>query len=219
MDASEVTTLAPTEQTMTRSAALSLRCIERVTVIPDLDAHFLAHSSHHQIADAQPFPTRTDLAAWPGGRAMHAIKLLKEEHGKAKAAFQEIEAASRFKRGSLWSKLQPELELHEKMEETCLYGPAAREVQVDRSLADWETTHHREVEEAEGLIEEITRLDPSDDKWLSTVKKLHGALEQHIRKEEQEIWPKIEQAWDGKRLDEAGRQMAAMKQEEAAGAR
>jgi iron-sulfur cluster repair protein YtfE (RIC family) len=113
-------------------------------------------------------------------------------------------------------KLHPELELHEKMEEQHLYGPAAREVQVDASLAEYETAHHREVQEAEGLIKEINRLDPSGDAWLATVKKLRGALEQHIRQEEQEIWPKIERAWGAARLEEAGRQMAAMKREEAA---
>jgi len=105
------------------------------------------------------------------------------------------------------------------MEKTNLYGPVAREVQVDRSLADWESAHHREVQQAEGLIKEIDRLDPTDSKWLVTVKKLHGALEQHIRKEEQEIWPKIEQAWDASRLEEAGRQMEAMKHEETVAAR
>jgi iron-sulfur cluster repair protein YtfE (RIC family) len=92
----------------------------------------------------------------------------------------------------------------------------AQEVQVDRSLADWENTHHHEVQEAEGLIKEIDRLDPVDDKWLAIVKKLRGALEQHIRKEEQEIWPKIEQVWDAPRLEEAGRKMAAMKHEDPA---
>jgi hypothetical protein len=51
------------------------------------------------------------------------------------------------------------------------------------------------------------------------VKKLHGALEQHIQKEEQEIWPRIERQWDGTRLEAAGREMAAMKQEATAGAR
>jgi iron-sulfur cluster repair protein YtfE (RIC family) len=51
------------------------------------------------------------------------------------------------------------------------------------------------------------------------VKKLRGALEQHIRKEEQEIWPKIEQVWDMDRLEEAGRKLAAMKREEIANAR
>lgn len=150
---------------------------------------------------------------------MHAIKLLKEEHGKAKAAFQEMEGAPKPQRHALWTKLRPELELHEKMEETHLYGPVAREVQGDRLLADWESAHHHEVQEAESLIKEIDRLDAADDKWLATVKRLRGALEQHIRKEEQEIWPKIEQVWDAGRLEDAGRKMAAMKHEETATAR
>jgi hemerythrin-like domain-containing protein len=146
---------------------------------------------------------------------MHAIQLLKQAHGQANTAFQEIESASPAQRGAIWRKLRPDLEAHEKMEELHLYGPAAREAQADRALADWEHAHHREVQEAEGLIREISRLDPSDDKWLATVKKLHKALEQHIRKEEQEIWPKIERQWDAARLEEAGRKMEAMKQEAA----
>src|SRR5262245_64025023 len=113
---------------------------------------------------------------------MQAIQLLKQAHGKAKAAFQEIESASAAQRGAMWRKLRPELEAHEKMEEMHLYGPAAREAKADRALADWEQAHHREVQEAEGLIREISRLDPSDDKWLATVKKLHGALDQHKRR-------------------------------------
>jgi hemerythrin-like domain-containing protein len=147
---------------------------------------------------------------------MQAIQFLKQEHGKAKAAFQEIEGAPAGQRRALWTKLRPELELHEQMEAQHLYGPAAREVQTDRSLAEYEAAHRREVQEAEGLIKEIDRLDPSDDKWLQTVKKLHGALEQHIRKEEQEIWPKIERTWDPARLEEAGRQMEEMHRKKAA---
>jgi hemerythrin-like domain-containing protein len=150
---------------------------------------------------------------------MQAIEFLKQEHGKAKAAFKEIEGAPAARRGSLWTKLRPELELHEKQEETHLYGPAAREVQGEKSLADYEATHHREVQDAESLIKEISRLDPADDRWLATVKKLRGALEEHIRKEEQEIWPKIERLWDAARLQEAGRKMEAMKPTEAAASR
>ncbi|HWC02078.1 MAG TPA: hemerythrin domain-containing protein [Methylomirabilota bacterium] len=150
---------------------------------------------------------------------MQAIQLLKQEHGKAKAAFQEIEAAPPPQRGSLWSKLRPELELHEKKEEMHLYGPAAREIRGEESLTTWEATHHHEVQEAESLIREISSLDPADDRWLATVKKLRGALEQHIRKEELEIWPKIERGWASARLEEAGRQMEAMKPPEARVAR
>jgi hemerythrin-like domain-containing protein len=150
---------------------------------------------------------------------MHAIKFLKQEHVKAKGAFQEIERASAPQRGQLWGKLQPELKLHEQMEEKHLYGPVAREGQADGSLADWEHTHRQEVEEAETLMDEIGRLEPSDQRWLETVKALRGALEEHIREEEQEIWPKIEQVWDAARLEEAGQQMEAMKPEKSRPAR
>lgn len=147
---------------------------------------------------------------------MHAIEFLKQEHVKAKAAFQEIEGAPGARRATLWARLRPELELHEKMEEAHLYGPVAREAQADRALVQWESAHHTEVQEAEGLIRQIDGLTSSGDEWLAAVKKLRGALEQHIRKEEQEIWPKIERAWDAARLEEAGRKMAAQAQEAAA---
>jgi hypothetical protein len=147
---------------------------------------------------------------------MHAIEFLKREHGKAKAAFVEIEGASVAQRRPLWEKLRPELEQHEEMEETHLYGPVARDAQGDESLRAWEDTHHQQVEEAEGLIREIGRLDPSDATWLATVKKLRSALERHIQQEEQEIWPKIGRVWDAARLEEAGRKMAAQAQEAAA---
>jgi hypothetical protein len=57
---------------------------------------------------------------------MQATQLLKQDHGKAKAGFQAIESAAAGQRGELWRALRPELELHEKMEEMHLYGPAAR---------------------------------------------------------------------------------------------
>jgi hypothetical protein len=140
---------------------------------------------------------------------MHAIEFLKREHGKAKAAFTEIEGASADRRGALWEKLRPELEQHEEMEETHLYGPVAHEADGDESLRTWKTTHHQQVEEAEGLIREIGRMQPSDAQWLTTVKSLRSALESHIRQEEQEIWPRIMRAWPPARLEEAGRKMEA----------
>jgi iron-sulfur cluster repair protein YtfE (RIC family) len=147
---------------------------------------------------------------------MNAIRFLKQQHGEAKSGFEKVEAAAAGQRRSHWQTLRPELEFHEKLEETCLYGPVADEPQADASLADWEEMHHREVQEAEDLIRSIDRLDPTTDEWLQTVKKLRGALEQHIQKEEGEIWPKIEQVWDSARLEEAGREMEAMKSRKAA---
>jgi len=143
---------------------------------------------------------------------MNAIELLKSQHKEAKAAFQKIEEASESQRGALWKHLSPELKLHEQMEEKHLYGPVAKDAD-DPKLVSWPDRHTAEVHEAEQLIAGIDRASPGDKHWLQDVKRLHTALEAHIKEEEGTIWPKIEQVWSGSRLEEAGKKMEAMKAE------
>ena len=147
---------------------------------------------------------------------MQAIQFLKQEHGKAKAAFQEIEGAPAGQRRGLWMKLHPELALHEKMEEQHLYGPAAREVQVDASLAEYETAHHREVQEAEGLIKEINRLDPSGDRGSRPSRSSAGRSSSTSGKRSRRSGRRSSGRGARPGSRKAGRQMAAMKREEAA---
>ena len=141
---------------------------------------------------------------------MNAIQFLKKQHEEAKAGFQKIEDASEGQRGKLWEHLSPELKLHEQMEEKHLYGPVSKETK-EPALTSWPERHAREVHEAEQLIAAITRRSPQGSEWLQEVKHLHTALEAHIREEEQDIWPRIEKAWDRTQLEDAGKKMEAMK--------
>ena len=145
---------------------------------------------------------------------MNAIQLLKNEHEKAKQAFEEIQAASASQRAELWAKLEPELKVHEEMEETALYGPVAQEVgSEDETLKEWQGHHQEEVAEAEALIQEIGELDPTADEWMETVEELQQALEHHIQEEEEDIWPRIHQVWDDSKLEKAGEQMETLKRQ------
>jgi iron-sulfur cluster repair protein YtfE (RIC family) len=147
---------------------------------------------------------------------MDAIAFLKQEHEEAKKMFQQIEQAREPQRGSLWNKLQPELKSHEKREEAHVYGPVAQDrMTQDSTLRDWAEHHREEVAELEEMIEEISGLSPGDAQWLQKVQDLKSTLEHHIEEEEQRIWPQIQRAWDPAKLDQAGSQMAAMKQKEA----
>jgi hemerythrin superfamily protein len=146
---------------------------------------------------------------------MDAIRFLKQQHEEAKAMFGQIEQASGQQRGSLWKKLEPELKLHEQIEEAHLYGPVAEDSRVkDSALREWKTHHHEEVREAEAMIAEIGGLNPPGADWMERVTELKGTLAHHIQEEEQQIWPKIQQVWDRSKLEEAGAQMEAMKQRE-----
>ena len=145
---------------------------------------------------------------------MDAIRFLKNEHDKAKRAFSEIEAATADQRAQLWAKLEPELKVHEEIEEVALYRPVAQEIgDKDQKLKEWQEHHHEEVTEAEDLIEEIDGLDPTGDEWMEKIQELKETLEHHIKEEEGNIWPRIEQAWDGSKLERTGQQMETLKRE------
>jgi hemerythrin-like domain-containing protein len=69
--------------------------------------------------------------------------------------------------------------------------------------------HHREeVGEAEALIQEMGKLEPTtEDEWMDKVEELQDALVHHIEEEEGNIWPRIERAWDHAKLEAAGQEM------------
>jgi hypothetical protein len=145
---------------------------------------------------------------------MNAIQLLKNEHESAKRTLGQILAASADQRAELWAKLEPQLKVHEQIEEAALYGPVAQEVgSRDQSLQDWQEHHHEEVTELEALIQEIGGLDPTDDQWTSKIEELQERLEDHVQEEEGDIWPRIQQAWDQSKLENAGEQMEMLKRQ------
>ncbi|HEY7255016.1 MAG TPA: hemerythrin domain-containing protein [Methylomirabilota bacterium] len=147
---------------------------------------------------------------------MDAIQFLKQEHQKAKAAFAKLLEAPPAQRGALWKELQPELKAHEAIEEACLYGPIEEEQPSDPRLSEWVTDlHEEEVGEVEGMIKQTEQLDPAGDAWLGTVRQIHSALENHIKQEEGEIFPRIGQVWDAGRLAKAGQEMSEMHHEKA----
>ena len=138
---------------------------------------------------------------------------MKKDHETAKQMFAQIEQAAAERRVKLWETLKPELTVHEEVEATTLYGPIAQERSSDEDLVDWNEHHEEEVEELEGMIEAIGALDPTEPAWLEKVRELRQTLEHHIEEEEGDIWPLIEQAWEGPKLDQAGQQAETLKRQ------
>jgi hemerythrin-like domain-containing protein len=157
---------------------------------------------------------RTTNTADREENAMNAIQLLRNEHETAKRAFGQIQAASAEQRAALWAKLQPELKVHEEIEETALYGPVAEEMgSSNETLREWQEHHREEVGELEALIQELEASDPTSDEWMEGIEELQQTLEHHIQEEEGDIWPRIQQAWDASKLEHAGETMAALKRQ------
>jgi hemerythrin-like domain-containing protein len=139
---------------------------------------------------------------------MNALDFLKQEHVKAKDKFKEIEAAGPQRRGGMWEKLKPELEVHEVIERMHLYGPVAQtSAAKGTKLEEWDRAHTEEVDEVKDVIGTMERVDPTSDEWLQNLREVRSLLEEHIAEEENEIWPQIRRVWDASRLEEAGTKM------------
>ena len=142
---------------------------------------------------------------------MDAIQFLKQEHQNAKTAFEKVLKAAAETRGALWTTLQPELEVHEQIEDL-LYEPLARAAgKTDPKLAEWPKTHQTEVDKVDGLIKAMETLDPKDASWLTKLTAVHASLESHIREEEQDIFPRIRKVWNDDKLAQVGTAMKEMK--------
>jgi len=145
---------------------------------------------------------------------MDAIQFLLEEHQKVKNRFVEIENAGPQQRAQMFKQLLPELKIHEEIEDTYLYGPISKDPAAQGTkAAGFEEHQDKDVEQLEKKIQKLLQTEPADDGWLDKLHDVRNALMDHVREEEQEILPQIGQIWDRKKLDMAGQQMAAAKQE------
>ena len=143
---------------------------------------------------------------------MDAVQFLLREHQIAKAKFAEIEQTPPPLRAELWRKLEPELKVHELIEDTYLYGPLSKDPKAaGTKLAEFEEQQDDDVAEVEVMMREADSLDPATADWLAKILEIRDALADHIEVEETEILPQIPEVWPQDKLDAAGAQMEAAK--------
>lgn len=143
---------------------------------------------------------------------MDAVQFLLREHEIAKAKFTEIQETPPPLRAELWRRLQPELKVHELVEDTYLYGPLSEDPKAaGTKLAAFEERQDEDVATVEDMMVEANALDPATDEWLAKIAEIRDALAAHIAVEESEILPEIPKVWSQDKLDAAGAQMEAAK--------
>lgn len=124
------------------------------------------------------------------GVSSTVIDMLKEDHQKVKALFEEFENAkdSRSKQRIVETALM-ELDVHAKLEEGLIY-PAIRPEIDDEDLMDEALEEHHVVHV---LIAELKKMKPSDDRFDAKFTVLAENVKHHIKEEESEMFPKAEE--------------------------
>jgi hypothetical protein len=143
---------------------------------------------------------------------MNAIQLLREMHADTKVRFKVIlGTADPVAAASQWQALQPDLDLHERLEDQFLYTPFFEEMGPGSPLGDWGIQHDADVAVVQQLIAATRQLDPQTPEWRMSVARVMDTLTKHVMDEEGQIFGRIEQAWSRDRLEAAGTSMQTMK--------
>ena len=142
-----------------------------------------------------------------------AIALLKEDHRKVAAMFEQFDRmkADGSRKEALVAKICQELTVHARIEEEIFY-PAARTVLRDPALIDEADVEHAS---AKALIAELGSAKPGDDHYDAKVKVLGEYIRHHVKEEQDEMFPRLRRtdldlAVLGERLATRKRELAAL---------
>jgi hemerythrin superfamily protein len=144
-----------------------------------------------------------------------AIKLLKEDHKKVKALFEEIEGLgdrATAQRKKLFQQIDQELTLHSKIEETLFYPEFKKRAE--------NTEEREEVLEAyeehgvvKVMIGEIEDLDPKDETYKPKLTVLKELVMHHVKEEEGPLFKMAREIFEPEELDRIGERIVAAKEE------
>ena len=144
---------------------------------------------------------------------MDAIKLLKEDHKKVKALFEEVEGLGEraaTQRKNLFQKIDRELTLHAKIEETLFY-PEFKKRAEDTEERDEVLEAYEEHGVVKAMIGELENLDPKDEKYKAKLTVLKELVMHHVKEEETELFKMAREMFEPEELDQIGERMVKAK--------
>jgi hemerythrin-like domain-containing protein len=141
---------------------------------------------------------------------MDAFELLKNDHAKVSALFEQLEPATdTTTRQQLFAQLKQELDIHTHIEETILY-PALKTASETREITEEAYEEHQEVKD---LLAEIEATPADSEEWSDLIIELRENVEHHVEEEENEMFPHARTVLGEQQITEISARMAAEKQQ------
>ena len=137
---------------------------------------------------------------------MNAFQLLKEDHQKVSGLFQQLEPTTERAektRTELFAKLQQELDVHAKIEESVFY-PAIKQAAETREIVLEGFEEHHVIKM---LLKELEAVPVDTEQWTAKLKVLQENVEHHVEEEEGEMFQKARQVLSEDDIDRLGEQM------------
>jgi hypothetical protein len=156
-------------------------------------------------------PNRRSLTT-RGECIVDAIKLLKDDHDKAKKMLEELDGTTERAvktREETYGKLKAGLVVHEAIEEEIFY-PALKQHAEAKDIVLEAYEEHNVVDMVMGELD-ATPFD--DERWKAKFTVMKENLEHHIEEEEGEMFSQARDVFDKETLERLGEQMDARKKE------
>jgi len=140
---------------------------------------------------------------------MDAIALLKNDHADVEKLFQAYEAlGERAYKGKekAAQRIIAALSVHAEIEEQVFYPTVRAEVEGTKDdVLESIEEHHV----AKWVLQEISDLDPRDERYDAKVTVLIENVRHHVKEEEKDLFPKVRKALSRSRLNEIGEALEA----------
>ena len=142
---------------------------------------------------------------------MNAIELLKADHEIVSDLFEQVKATEDSEHGPLFEQIKSELDVHTHIEETLFY-PKLKE-EGNEELVDIVLEGIEEHRQAKMFLKELAALSDDSEKFEPKLKVLMEDVEHHVKEEEGEMFPLVEDQFDEEILEELGAAMEAEKKD------
>jgi hemerythrin superfamily protein len=139
---------------------------------------------------------------------MSAIDMLESQHREVEDLFESIEDAKGGEKRKLFLQLADKLAVHAAIEEKHFY-PAAKSDETEDLLLE-SAEEHLAVKR---LIADLLKLDASDETFDAKLTVLKEQVEHHVGEEEDELFPRVEDALDETTLEALEQEMTATQEE------
>jgi hemerythrin superfamily protein len=137
-----------------------------------------------------------------------AIEQTIQDHRTAEELFQRFEKADDLaEKRSILNDIIEELSVHATIEEQELY-PVMKELPDGEDLVAEAMEEHLEAKLALAVLEQLPPDSPDFD---TKAQELIADVRHHVEEEEQELLPKLKDAFDGDRLEDLGRRLQEAK--------
>lgn len=160
---------------------------------------------------SEPEEEGMEAAQSPVSRDVTAIEMLRQDHARVAALFEEFEGETDpAARRRIFEEIAAELEIHSRIEEQVFY-PAVRtaQSQVGRELVEEAQEEHETVKQA---IAELEEMEPTDPAYEMRVIELRENVEHHVLEEEGEMFEVAAQQISASRLQDLAAQMRSLKE-------